>query len=78
MVECRELSGKVVRAVTLYEDGSDGPEICIEFTDGVVFNACLKTSTTLEARCTLDEGGLSWFWEFGQWDKWKSCSSTAM
>jgi hypothetical protein len=57
MVECKELSGKVVRAVTLYEDGSDGPEICIEFTDGVVFNACLKTSTTLEARCTLDEGG---------------------
>jgi len=23
-------------------------------------------------------GIMSWFWEFGQWDKWKSCSSTAM
>jgi hypothetical protein len=52
MIECKELAGKIVRSLTLYEDG---PEVCIEFTDGVVFSACLKTS--LEAKSTRDDGG---------------------
>ncbi len=57
MIECPELAGKVVRTLTLYEDDSDGPEVCIEFTDGVVFSASLNVAATLEARCTRDEGG---------------------
>ncbi len=57
MIQCPELAGKVVRAITLYEDDSDGPEVCIEFTDGVVFSANLKVAATLEASCTRDEGG---------------------
>jgi hypothetical protein len=52
MIECKELAGKIVRSLTLYEDGL---EVCIEFTDGVVFSACLKTS--LEAKSTRDDGG---------------------
>ena len=57
MVECKEFVGKVVSSFTIYEDKSDGPEICIEFTDGTVFSSCLKTSISLEAKMTRDDGG---------------------
>ena len=57
MVECKEFVGKVISSFTVYEDGSDGPEICIEFTDGTVFSSCLKTTTTLEAKLTHNLGG---------------------
>ncbi len=57
MVHCKELVGKVVSTFTLYEDSSDGPEICIEFTDGTVFSSCLNLSTSLEAKITRDDGG---------------------
>lgn len=57
MVECTEFVGKVVRKFTIYEDSIDGPEICIEFTDGMVFSSCLKMSTSLEATVTRDDGG---------------------
>ncbi len=57
MVECKEFVGKVVNTFTIYEDSIDGPEICIEFTDGTVFSSCLKTTTALEAKATRDDGG---------------------
>lgn len=57
MVECKEFVGKVISSFTIYEDGSDGPEICIEFTDGTVFSSCLKTTTTLGAKLTRNQGG---------------------
>jgi len=57
MVECKEFVGKIVSSFVIYEDNSDGLEICIEFTDGTVFSSCLKTSTFLEARMTRDDGG---------------------
>lgn len=55
MTECKELANKVVQKVTLYEEGDQGPEVNIEFTDGCNFNVCLKTE--IEAKLTLDEGG---------------------
>jgi hypothetical protein len=55
MIQCNELAGKTVRQLTLYEDASCGPEVHIEFTDGTIFSANLKTS--LEAKCLRDEGG---------------------
>jgi hypothetical protein len=57
MIECIEFVGKVVSKFTIYEDTIDGPEICIEFTDGTVFSSCLKMSTSLEATVTRDDGG---------------------
>ena len=57
MVECQEFVGKVVSSFKLYEDTIEGPEICIEFTDGTVFSSCLKTSTALEAKVMRNEGG---------------------
>lgn len=57
MTECKELAGKVVRSVTLFEEGSYGPEVSIDFEDGSNFNACLGVKMTLEAKWTRDTGG---------------------
>ena len=57
MVVCQEFIGKTISSFTIYEDSIDGPEICIELSDGTVFSSCLKTSTTLEAKVTRNEGG---------------------
>ena len=50
MVRCDELVGKVVESFSLYEDGPYGPEILVAFTDGTIFNSCLKTSSCIEAK----------------------------
>ena len=55
MMECKELVDKVVRQVTIFEDGDCGPEVNFVFTDGTNFNVCLKSC--IEAKLTLDEGG---------------------
>ena len=57
MIECSDLAGKVVRSITLFEDGRYGPEITIDFEDGSSLNACLGIKMTLEAKWTRDEGG---------------------
>jgi hypothetical protein len=57
MVACQEFIGKTISSFTIYEDSIDGPEICIEFSDGTVFSSCLKTLTALEAKVTRNEGG---------------------
>jgi hypothetical protein len=50
MIHCKELSDKVVRLLTIYENGTYGPEVHIEFTDGTTFSACLKTNVSIEAK----------------------------
>lgn len=57
MIVCKELADKVVHLVTIYEDGTYGPEVHIEFTDGTIFSACLKTNISIEAKYIRDEGG---------------------
>ncbi len=57
MAACQEFVGKTISSFTIYEDTIDGPEICIEFTDGTVFSSCLKVSTALEAKTMRNEGG---------------------
>jgi hypothetical protein len=57
MIHCKELSDKVVRLVTIYEDGAYGPEVHIEFTDGTTFSACLKANVSIEAKYIHDQGG---------------------
>jgi hypothetical protein len=57
MIPCNELSGKVVRLITIYEDSLHGPEVYIEFTDGTIFSACLKANISIEAKHIRDEGG---------------------
>jgi hypothetical protein len=57
MIECKELAGKVIRLCTIFEDGSDGPDLQIDFTDGTSFTVNLKTDVSIEAKCLRDEGG---------------------
>jgi hypothetical protein len=57
MIECKELAGKVIRVFTIFEDGHDGPDIQIEFTDGTRFSACLKPAISIEATYSQDQGG---------------------
>ena len=57
MIDCKELAGKVIRSLTIFEDGADGPEISIDFEDGSNFNACLGVKMTIEAKWTHDDGG---------------------
>lgn len=57
MIECKDLAGKVIRSITLFEEGGDSPEVSIDFEDGTNFNVCLGVKTTLEARLTRDDGG---------------------
>lgn len=57
MIDCKELAGKVIRSLTIFEDGRDGPEVSIDFDDGSNFNACLGVKLTLEAKWTRDDGG---------------------
>ena len=56
MTKCDELVGKTVRSCSLYEDGRYGPEVLIEFTDGTVFNASVKTTPKLEAKLLQKTG----------------------
>ena len=57
MKRCEELVGKVVPDFLMYEDAPYGPEIQIEFTDGTIFNSCVKTTTTLESKLLQKELG---------------------
>jgi hypothetical protein len=57
MIDCKDLAGKVVRSITLFDEGSDGPEISIDFEDGSNLNVCLRGKMTLEAKWTRDDGG---------------------
>jgi hypothetical protein len=57
MIERIDLAGKVVRSITLFEDGRYGPEITIDFEDGSSFKECLGVKMTFEAKWTHDEGG---------------------
>ena len=56
-IECKDLVGKIVPPVTLFEESSDRPEISIDFEDGSNFNACLGVRVTVEAKWTRDDGG---------------------
>ncbi len=63
MIECKDLAGKVVRSLTLFEEGSYGPEVSIDFDDDFNFNACLGVKMPLEAKWTrirADSHRCSW------------------
>ncbi len=57
MITCDELASKVVRQLTIFEDGAYGPEVHIAFTDGTSFCACMRTNVSIEAKHIHDEGG---------------------
>jgi len=50
MIECKELAGKVISFCRIDKDGSNGPEIHIEFTDQTIFSVCLKTDISIKTK----------------------------
>jgi hypothetical protein len=57
MIECKEVAGRIVRSLKLFEDGPYGPEVGIEFEDGSTFTATLHARHVLEGKLTRDDGG---------------------
>lgn len=57
MVNCRELSGKVIQETALYEDGRYGPELSIKFTDGTEFSFCVGNRPLIEAKLLQNTPG---------------------
>jgi hypothetical protein len=57
MIECKEVAGRIVRSVRLYEDGPYGPEVSMDFEDGTNFTAILHTRHVIEGKLTRDDGG---------------------
>jgi hypothetical protein len=57
VIECKEVAGRIVRSLILYEDGPYGPEVCIDFEDGTTFTATVHHRHVLEGKLTRDDGG---------------------
>jgi hypothetical protein len=57
MFECRNLAGRSIRSLRVYETGPEGPEVSIDFEDGTNFSLTLATEHKLDCRLTRDEGG---------------------
>lgn len=57
MIDCKELAGKVIRVCTIFEDGNDGPDLQMDFTDGTSFTVSLKTNVTIEVKSIRDDSG---------------------
>jgi hypothetical protein len=57
MIECKEVAGRIVRSVRLYEDGPYGPEVSMDFEDGTNFTATLHARHVIEGKLTRDNGG---------------------
>jgi hypothetical protein len=57
MFECTGLENKVVRRVKIFDEPGTSPEVVIEFTDGSIFSACLRSAISVEAKCYRDDGG---------------------
>lgn len=57
MIECKDLAGKVVQACTIFEDGKEGPDVQLDFTDGTSFALNLRTKASIEAKCLSNDGG---------------------
>jgi hypothetical protein len=55
-VECPELSGKTIRAVRIYKDTGDGPEIQLDLTDGTSFSYAVCHRP--ESKAILYRGGV--------------------
>lgn len=57
MIECKELTGKVIQLCTIFEESGDGPDLQIDFTDGTCFTVSLRANVSMEARCLRSAGG---------------------
>lgn len=47
-VECPEVTGKIIKALKIYQDEVDGCETLIEFTDGTSFSSSVTSQPTIK------------------------------
>jgi len=57
ITDCKEVEDKTVKTMKIFDQASGGPEVVIEFTDGMMFVASLRSTATIEAKCYRTEGG---------------------
>ena len=55
-VECKEIAGKTVRSLRVYEDPSEDCEVVIEFTDGTTFSCSVEQRSSMKS--VLFRGGV--------------------
>jgi hypothetical protein len=55
-VECAEVAGKTIKTLKIYENGVDGCETLIEFTDGTSFSSSVSYLPAVKG--TLFQGGV--------------------
>lgn len=55
-VECAEVAGKTIKTLKIYENGVDGCETLIEFTDGTSFSSSVSHQPVVKG--TLFKGGV--------------------
>ena len=59
MQDCKALIGKTISGFSLFDSGTAGPEIQIEFTDGTVFHSRMSAKPILEAQLLKNYPGRS-------------------
>ena len=57
VIECPELTDKIIRALCIHDDPPCGREVHIEFTDGTEFTVALTSTTTVDAKYYRDRSG---------------------
>ena len=57
VIECPELTDKIIRELRIHDDPPCGREVHIEFTDGTEFTVALISTTTVDAKYYRDRGG---------------------
>ena len=57
VIECPELSDKIIQELRIHDDPPSGREVHIEFTDGTTFTVALTVNATVEAKYYRDRGG---------------------
>ncbi len=55
-MECAEVAGKTIKTLKIYENGVDGCETLIEFTDGTSFSSSVSHQPTVKG--TLFQRGV--------------------
>ena len=55
-IDCPQVNGKTIKALTIYRDPSDGTEIQIDFEDGTSFSCCVQSQQTTDARLVICGG----------------------
>ncbi|MGC9292165.1 MAG: hypothetical protein ACP5EP_05495 [Acidobacteriaceae bacterium] len=57
VIECPELTYKIIQELCIYDDPPCGREVQIEFTDGTAFSVALTVGTAVEGKYYREHKG---------------------